>query len=360
MSRKSVDMLLRHLLTQVRLAFGKVTSPPVTTSSQDCPAQWADSVQQVSATLDSFLESSGLRESTHQSDRNFVGYLEHYRKPETLAMYQRVLDALWRTEGLDTQVRINDYGCWCGAVALLMRNYGCQVVGFDVVDASVQQARALASFSRVDGLRFENTELFHANPEAFEADLSVVMDVLCSANPDEHVRILSSLVRATRPGGVIFISDANNLRDPASVQLLQDRWRGYELGDGGMENPNGSYYLERLAYLRKKFPEFTEQQLARWARTTCYLWGNELEKRVREGEQANAPSVFDAPGLKPPVRAHDGCTFGTLIDPARLASVLRELGCQVSLRRAIEGASVAEADEPAYVDAHYFIVARKP
>ncbi len=218
--------MLKRLLHQAsRLVTGSRIHT-VSTHSHVCSTDWPAQVLQVSSLLDFFLASSDLRSSNKQSDQNFVGYLEHYRKPETLAMYQRLLDDLWSVEQLGNEVRINDYGCWCGAVALLMRHYGSKVVGFDVVDDSVQQARALGQFSCVESLEFESAGAFHGSPESFPADLCVVMDVLCSANPDEHLRILSSLVRATSRGGLIFISDANNLRDATSVKLLQERWRG--------------------------------------------------------------------------------------------------------------------------------------
>ncbi|MCO5090673.1 bifunctional 2-polyprenyl-6-hydroxyphenol methylase/3-demethylubiquinol 3-O-methyltransferase UbiG [Bosea sp. (in: a-proteobacteria)] len=314
---------------------------------------------QLSDDIARFIESSGLRADSEREARNFLSYLDNYRKPETIAAYHYVLEPLFEGGLGKRPRRILDYGCWYGLSSVMMARLGAEVVGVDINPVALERGTGMLRAMGEGGVTLRHCNDFLTRPESFRSDLVVIMDVLCSANPDDHPKILAAAHAALVPDGWLLISDANNLRNRDVVEMLQARWRDYEIGRGTIDAPAGDYHQGRRAFIAGHLPAADGAVLDRLARESCYLWGDELLAQVSARMAGTgAASRFGPEGLVAPVRADDGCTFGTAIDPLKLVGMLREMGMAVEMRRALAGDPVPRDEEEGYADPHYFIVAR--
>lgn len=309
--------------------------------------------------IDGYVAASGLERAGDVEARNFLSYLRHYQKQDTITSYMAIFRKLVDGRLGPKPATVLDYGCWYGLSSVMLSTLGPSVVGVDINPHALRWGRDLAARIGAVKVSLDHCAAFLMAPDAYLSDLAMIMDVLCSAHPDEHPRILAAMAEAIKPSGWLFVSDANNLRNADVMTMLRQRWRDYEIGEGTLAAPRGHYFALRKGFISARFPGLDAESLDTVTRQSCYLWGDELVRHVRALlGGTTAPIEFDEQSSRAPMRAADGCTFGTAIDPVDLLAILRGLGLTAELRSSLDGPAIAADEEAAYGNAHYFIVAR--
>jgi SAM-dependent methyltransferase len=313
------------------------------------------------AWIEDFIRAQGLNEGQGLDERNLLAYLRHHQQPEMIEGYDRLLSGLLAKTRLKRGASVLDYGCWYGVSTVMMSMLGLDMIGADINPKSIAAARSLAGFWGLGNIRFTDTGVLDDPAMAGRLDGVFIMDVLCSAHPDEIPRILKRGAGLLAPGGYIVISDYNNRRNVPFMSSLRQRWHEYEIGSGTAGAPAGHYFRMRRDHLRDRIEVGDEDELSDLARNSCYLWGDSLVAFVRALRAGEAqPRPFDPLANVPPVQAHDGCTFGTPLDVPGIADTLRGEGLETAFYPKLADAEpAARAVEAQYADTGLFIVAKR-
>jgi SAM-dependent methyltransferase len=130
---------------------------------------------------------------------------------ERLRLISRVLQpttaALLARVGLGEGMRCLDVGCGGGDVTLeLARRVlpGGRALGVDVDDVKLRLARREAAAASADNVDYANLDVVAAR---FEAEFDLVYARFLLTHMPDAGRVLTLLVRALRPGGVIAVED---------------------------------------------------------------------------------------------------------------------------------------------------------
>lgn len=192
----------------------------------------------------------------------------------------------------------------------------------------MRAARRWADSAPIRNLRFIAAADGRVPVASVSLDWVVINQVLCNALPDSFEKSLCETARVLRPGGCLVLSDSNNPHCPATIERLVKVYHDREIGCGSYETPAGSNLLARQAVIRELAPDLAEQETRALARTTCYLWGQQLAGAVRRfratGERPD--SVFKAGTDQVPCNPRTGAALGNLTDPWILSEQLGELG----------------------------------
>jgi ubiquinone/menaquinone biosynthesis C-methylase UbiE len=128
------------------------------------------------------------------------------------------LDALVEAAGLTGVERALDVGCGPGHTALALAPRAASVLGIDLSEAMLEQARRLAAERGIGNVLFRRADVERLP----FADAS--FDVVASRQSAHHygdVRAaLAELARVLRPGGRLLVLDTVAPEDPASDTLL--------------------------------------------------------------------------------------------------------------------------------------------
>jgi ubiquinone/menaquinone biosynthesis C-methylase UbiE len=115
--------------------------------------------------------------------------------------------------------RVLDVGCGPGVTAsLLAREYGCTVVGVDLLPRMLDHARARARREGVGAVaRFVVADTLHL-PHADHSFDAVIAESLLVFVADPAT-VLREMVRVARPGGVVGLNEMTLLRPPMPVEV---------------------------------------------------------------------------------------------------------------------------------------------
>jgi ubiquinone/menaquinone biosynthesis C-methylase UbiE len=152
---------------------------------------------------------------------------------------------------LRSGLRVLDVGCGPGTLTadLARRVAPGEVVGIDLVDSVVDEARAHAAGEGVTNLTFVSGDFRDAGLEAASFDVVHAHQVL--QHLGEPVPALAAMARLARPGGIVAARDADySAMTWAPDSALLDRWREVYLAvtrHNGAE-PNAGRWLLRWAH----------------------------------------------------------------------------------------------------------------
>jgi ubiquinone/menaquinone biosynthesis C-methylase UbiE len=136
------------------------------------------------------------------------------------------LERLLREAGVRGGERVLDLGCGPGHTALALAARGCEVIGLDLTEPMLEQARRLAAERGLRTVRFERGDV-EALPYPEGAFDRVTSRLSAHHYPDPQAA-LCEVARVLRPGGVFLLSDTIAPEDPAqdtflnAVELLRD------------------------------------------------------------------------------------------------------------------------------------------
>ncbi len=130
---------------------------------------------------------------------------------------QASLDSLRDLAGLDGTQRVLDAGCGPGLVSCYVSAYAGEVVGLDLTEAMIAQARAAADEKALDNVQFVSGNIA-AMPFADGVfDATVSRYVFHHLN--EPADAFAEMARVTRSGGRIVVADAT---PPAAKRAAYD------------------------------------------------------------------------------------------------------------------------------------------
>jgi len=140
------------------------------------------------------------------------------------------VEGIWRLLGLKEGSRILDAPCGYGRIARPLAERGASVLGVDQSQVLLAQAEAERGDIDKDKLGYRRHDLRTPLAEnGFDAAINVYSS-LGYGSEDGDISILSTLRKALRPGGLVFVE--TNHRDAASVHFARSGRLGSRLDDG--------------------------------------------------------------------------------------------------------------------------------
>ncbi len=106
---------------------------------------------------------------------------------------------------------ILDLGCGRGRHAITFAERGYRVTGLDLSDQAILQARRFAKEKELDNVQFQVGDMRRPLEMEFDAILNLFTTFGYFLKDDENTRVISSVSRMLKPGGV-FILDYLNAR----------------------------------------------------------------------------------------------------------------------------------------------------
>lgn len=185
---------------------------------------------------------------------------------------------------------VMDYGCGAGMLSAILFELGAsRYIGIDVLPqlVEIKKLHGYAS-DQIDIVPVEQGYIA-AQPES--ADIIIANEVVSHINPQDLSTVYQEWGRIIRPGGCVFVSDGNNLRDAPYVHgHLADLYDAIENGPDGRAfgRPPATpvsrcYYNSRRDLIGLRwFPgRFTPEELETLARYTAGMWEPHIKREVQ-------------------------------------------------------------------------------
>ena len=129
---------------------------------------------------------------------------------------------------IDRDTYILDVGCGAGVTpAFLAKQYGCRVVGVDILQGMVEKSRERAAREGVaDRVDFKVAD---AQDLPFEDALfDAVITESVTALPEDKQKAVREYARVTKPGGYVGLNESTWLKFPPSPEMIA--WVSQDLG----------------------------------------------------------------------------------------------------------------------------------
>ena len=135
--------------------------------------------------------------------------------------HHRIAEIIWERMSLGSADRILDLGCgqgWASRLIARRAPQGCTVVGVDISDEMIRQAREKSG-------SHPNIRYFCCGAETIPSPdnyFSTVISIEAFYYFERQKRVLQELFRATKPGGELFLLICLFQEDPNSQAWLND------------------------------------------------------------------------------------------------------------------------------------------
>jgi SAM-dependent methyltransferase len=109
-------------------------------------------------------------------------------------------------------------------------------------------------------------------------DFVLMNEVISHINPGHLDIVLQDISRILRIGGILFISDGNNIANQKRRRKLFDLWDKWENGPDGVKADkdvvNKCYLTRRKEIILSRYPELDDERVNLLALNTSGLWGD--------------------------------------------------------------------------------------
>ena len=180
--------------------------------------------------------------------QSFFGedYFEIYRDAFPPERTAEEVDAIVSLLGLAPGARILDLACGHGRHAIPLANRGFEVVGFDLSEVFLAQARSDAEAQRAE-LRWVQGDMREL---AFEGEFDAVINVFTSFgyfdDPQDDVRVLERVCAVLKPGGCFLLETLHrdgllgrfrsNIREKTSNGTVVESDYAWDLAEDVLHN----------------------------------------------------------------------------------------------------------------------------
>lgn len=129
---------------------------------------------------------------------------------------------------IDAGKVILDVGCGVGATpCFIAREYGCRVVGIDILERMVERSRERAEREGLSGrVEFRVADVQHLPFEDARFDAVITESVI--AFPEDKQQAVNELARVTKPGGAVGLNETTWLKAPPPPEMVA--WAAQDVG----------------------------------------------------------------------------------------------------------------------------------
>lgn len=180
-----------------------------------------------------------------------------------------------------------DYGCKFGHLFPLLHALGVvRIVGVEIEDDYIKEGRKTLGqlYESVSYVKPDSIGYLPIDQDELSIDVIIVNEVISHINPMFLDIVLMELARVLRMGGVLFISDGNNLGFPGYKDKLLTLYELWENGPDGAKTDRDvvtkSYVTRRKEIIRGRHPDMQEADVLHLARNTSGLWGDYLNQVI--------------------------------------------------------------------------------
>ena len=291
----------------------------------------------------------------------YTEWLNPYNYPHQNyeVMVQHIEDLMVQS-GLKNGDKVLDAGCGTGFHSLAAVGLGAgHVHSIDVIPSSVKICRGVMDFLDIDNV---STELMDVNDMTFDDNF---FDVVYSVEAISHYKYLLPFLKETKrvlkPGGILYIKDANNaqnrqirnytiskwhVRDSGVSNILPDknsdssdntdftksRWKPDKTIDGshdGFGNKYKPYNEVRKEMIADKYPNLDNEKISLLAEATRGYWGNDIYNAVDNFiKTSELPKRIDFNFCREP---KDGQYCERLYYPYELKKQIEDFGFKVKV-----------------------------
>ncbi|MDE2509692.1 MAG: methyltransferase domain-containing protein [Elusimicrobia bacterium] len=209
--------------------------------------------------------------------------------PEAVSAAPDEVKFLWKVLGLKKGSRVLDIPCGTGRHAVRLARRGASVLGVDITESYLREARRAAGQLR--NVRFVRGDMRRIPLEnEFDAAINLWTSFGYFSDPADDARTLLSVARALKPGGLFLI-------DMADITAIRRRLHSRSWS----RRADGAYVLEDAVYVGGFDPKVVNE----WT----VLKGGRAPKRsrfvVRAYDRARLFAALRKAGLRP-VRTWSG------------------------------------------------------
>jgi 2-polyprenyl-3-methyl-5-hydroxy-6-metoxy-1,4-benzoquinol methylase len=191
-----------------------------------------------------------------------------------------------------------DFGCKYGLLFPLLFEAGVKrVIGIEHLDWIIQEGKKLCEWYGINA-EFMKAEDGYVALQPETVDIIIMNEVISHIPPTVLPTVYSEAARILAPGGVLFISDGNNLGYPPYFdERLIPLYEALERGPDGTKIEDlvvkVCFMNQRKAMIQKYYPDLSEEQLDHLSENTFRLFGErlheEIERYIHTGELIRRP-----------------------------------------------------------------------
>ena len=264
------------------------------------------------------------------------------RVPEHMtSMSNDYANGLWRAylHGILMKIPVDwhgktviDFGCKYGHLFPLLYSVGAdKVIGVEIEDEYLKWGREvfLRLYRNAEFIKPEQVAYLPVQPDS--TDVVIMNEVISHINPMFLELAISEAARCLKTGGILFISDGNNLSYPGYKEKLLAFYEAWENGPDGTKTDRDvvekCYLSRRKKIIEHKYPELDKDRVEYLAKNTSGLWGDYLLKTidhyVTSGELIRRPY---RKGVCPTNPGSSGVVIEKSFYPQHILYILNECG----------------------------------
>jgi SAM-dependent methyltransferase len=227
-----------------------------------------------------------------------------------------------------------DFGCKYGHLApLLVALRAQRMIGIEVEDTYIEAGKPLCElYSNVD---IVPTDEGYVPLQPESVDVVFMLEVISHINPGYLDTVFSEIARVLKQGGVLLISDGNNVAYPGYFENnLIPFYEAWENGPDGTKTDRDTvtrpFITRRAEMIRKQCPGLPELKVDYLARNTSGLFGDFLVQTI--DQYVKTGKLIERPyrkGMCPVNPSHGGAVIERALHPLFIQLALESHGFKV-------------------------------
>jgi SAM-dependent methyltransferase len=173
-----------------------------------------------------------------------------------------------------------DFRCKYGHLLPLFLARGASIaIGVDAEDSYVEAGRKLFP-ELYPNIKILKTEFGYLPIQPETIDFVLINEVISHVNPGYLDTVYMEVARVLKPGGVVLISDGNNIANQKCREELIPFYETWELGPDGEKTARDvvteSYLTRRMKIIKTHYPDLEPAKVDYVAKNTSGLFGDYL------------------------------------------------------------------------------------